>query len=184
MIYESHPWRSALLKDADVLTRWMNKPDSDRRSFLVEQKVFLGAFTIRRLMQSFKLSTATADIPIDCTRFRCVKDVTWWDRWQWWEHYDVEHPTRHRVTIKQLVNQIIHSYIFFETEFEPGVPSLIFTSDYDRSKALLSINLTVFISLMRLVAEDEPEIMQIRWRDDLRDYELWGGSGPAPWERS
>jgi hypothetical protein len=51
MIWESWPWRQSLLRDADTLARWVRKDPSDRRAFLTEQKVFNGAYAIRKLYQ-------------------------------------------------------------------------------------------------------------------------------------
>jgi hypothetical protein len=45
MIRESWPWRDRLAKDADLIDRWTAKTaDSERRSFLIEQKVFFAAY--------------------------------------------------------------------------------------------------------------------------------------------
>ncbi len=56
MIYESYPWKRDLLRDADIIERWAaKKTDSEYRSMLLEKKVFLSAFVIRKLIEDYKV---------------------------------------------------------------------------------------------------------------------------------
>lgn len=59
MILESSPWKAALARDADLIARWALKPASERRSFIVERKLFLSAYSMRKLSDDQKLSTQT-----------------------------------------------------------------------------------------------------------------------------
>ena len=48
LIHEGGPWKERLAKDADVIERWSAKTGvMERRSFLVEQIVFLAAYAMR-----------------------------------------------------------------------------------------------------------------------------------------
>ncbi|KRE15072.1 hypothetical protein ASE63_17700 [Bosea sp. Root381] len=66
MIHESAPWKAHLVRDARLIERWAAKPKhSERRSFLIERKVFLAAYAMRKLDDGIKLSDLlTADMQV------------------------------------------------------------------------------------------------------------------------
>ncbi|MBR0914064.1 hypothetical protein [Bradyrhizobium japonicum] len=60
MIFESHPWKQQLLRDAGSLKRISKTPlNKGNESFLLtrlERLIFLGAYSMRKLDESGKLS--------------------------------------------------------------------------------------------------------------------------------
>jgi len=59
MISESAPWKDHLALDANLIERWAAKPRSTaRRSYIIEQKVFLTAYAMRKLLEGEKLSNS------------------------------------------------------------------------------------------------------------------------------
>lgn len=57
MIHESGPWKTNLIRDTALTERWAAKPHHyDRRSFLIERKVFLAAYAMRKLDEDLKSS--------------------------------------------------------------------------------------------------------------------------------
>jgi len=50
MIAESSHWKEPLGRDADIIERWALKPDNERRYAILERKIMLSAFAIRRLV--------------------------------------------------------------------------------------------------------------------------------------
>ncbi|MCJ8518522.1 hypothetical protein ABID21_001154 [Pseudorhizobium tarimense] len=58
MIADSAPWKDELLKDADLIERWAAKArPSERGSILIERKVFVSAFAMRKLIECEKVSS-------------------------------------------------------------------------------------------------------------------------------
>jgi hypothetical protein len=75
MIWESGPWKDLLLNDAALLERWSAKASvTDRRSMLIERKVFLAAYTIRKLYEAQKLSTSFRDRSVRCWTYPAISN--------------------------------------------------------------------------------------------------------------
>lgn len=183
MIYESWPWRQDLLKDADILDRWAVKAVTERRSALIEKKVFVGAYSMRRLLQSEKLSTITKNKSIACRRFRSINPMDWHGRWGVWDYYDLTNGTDTNLSFPRVLDLIIHSYIFmefYETE-DTTTPSIAFNSDMKRNDYLWSLPLSDFTSLMRFIAMDNPPNYQRRRIEGTGEWEVWQGFGDPPW---
>lgn len=59
VIWESGPWKEALLKDADLLDRWASRRDrAVQRDVIFEKKIFLAAYSMRRLIEAEKLCSS------------------------------------------------------------------------------------------------------------------------------
>jgi hypothetical protein len=115
MIWESWPWRQSLLRDAETLARWGKKNPSDRRAFLIEHKVFNGAYGIRKLYQAKKLSSSFDDLSIQCLIYPGqAKTISLQDSHKWNDHYDFEDSRRDTIPAKRLIDMIIHSFTFAE----------------------------------------------------------------------
>jgi hypothetical protein len=75
MIWESGPWKDVLLADAGLLERWAVKTKvTSRRSLLIERKVFLAAYTIRKHWEAQKLSTSFRDLSFRCLTYLAISD--------------------------------------------------------------------------------------------------------------
>jgi hypothetical protein len=182
VIYESWPWKQQLLKDADILERWATKPESDRRGYLLESKVFNSAYAMRKLAHSYKLSSSFDDRSVNCTRYPSVKPMTWQDRWQYWEHFDLESPKPINISALTLIDTIIHSYIFWEfvNEDPQLTTKFIVTSDWKRNKYLIEFGLEAYVGLMREAGQDHPSNIQMAYSEQDGDWRMWRGHGQAP----
>ena len=165
MIYESWPWRRDLMRDADILDRWAAKSMSERRSVLIEKKVFVAAYAMRRLLQAGKLSTSTDRKPVTVDQFPSIKPIGKQDRWDFHLHYDIAAGSSSTLPAYRLLDLIIHSFIFAEWQDEVNNRLMIaFTSDRTRDQHLYLVALTDFVDLIRFVATDDPEM--IVWKRD------------------
>jgi hypothetical protein len=181
VIYESWPWRQELLRDADVLQRWKGRPFSARRDFIVEKKVFIAAYAMRKLMESFKLSSDQSGHHVPCRIYPFLKRLTWRDRGEYYEHYDMERPQRASVSTSALFNLIIHSFIFTEAVTLCGHSyGFLVTSGHRRDDGLWEVNFDHYIALMRRVAEDDPAAMAMRFDETKQDWVVWRGIGDPP----
>lgn len=162
MIYESHPWKTRLGKDAEMIERWAAKPAiTARRSFIVEQKVFLSAYAIRRLLDAPKLSTTFHERSVRCRLFsalegRKVTTANWHD---YHELYEFNDPVARSINLRDLLDIIIHSLVFAEILNEDGtIQGFIVTSHRKRDK-LWEIHLSEYITVMQDIAHDYPSTM-------------------------
>ncbi len=76
MIFESHPWKQQLLRDASSLKRIsktpLNDDNEDRLLTRLERLILVGAYSMRKLQESGKLSTDWTAIKLQCFRFAFV----------------------------------------------------------------------------------------------------------------
>lgn len=181
VIFESGPWRRDLIRDAATLERWLAKKVSESRSIIIEKKVFLAAYAMRRLLQSDKLSSSTETKNIRVDRFPSVKPLEKRDRWKLHEHYDFEAGSPAQITVPRLLNLIIHSFVFQEWYDDITCQtSVVFTSDTQRNKFLWLIPASAFVELMRFVAQDDPSSYFCRFDPERGEWLEWRGHGDPP----
>lgn len=100
------------------MTRW-----TTRTGFLVERDVLVGMFTIRRLIESAKTSCFLPRERVSL-QMHPLKDRVpgIYDRWSYWEYYDMESKRQTELTVHELVTLFIHSLFIhsFVLEFYPS----------------------------------------------------------------
>jgi hypothetical protein len=182
MIWESWPWRQSLLRDAETLARWARRNPSDRRAFLIEQKVFNGAYAIRKLYEAQKLSTSFDDFAIKCVRYSCRSQmITHRNEHKFIEHYNFDDPNRCTVGFKRVINMIVHSFTFAEViDKDLYVEAFLITSDRCRYTGLWQIELSDFVRLMRSVGNDSPSSCRTVRDPQSGKWFEWRGHGEPP----
>jgi hypothetical protein len=159
MIHESSPWKAALAHDANMIERWAAKPrSSERRSFLLEQKIFLAAYSLRKLDEATKFSTEILANPIQVQRYAVNRlGYAAANNFRFDDYFDLANPQKNEITGRQLVNLLIHSLVFVEVLAEDlSVAAFLVTSDREAVRGLVEVDLTAFTDLMRRAAEDYP----------------------------
>lgn len=116
MIWESGPWKDALLADADLLERWARKPKvTERRSLLIEREVFLAAYTMRKLWEAQTLSTSFRDRCLHCLTYPAISTrITHSNNHRLQELYDLDSSEERSIAACDPIDLIIHSFIFSE----------------------------------------------------------------------
>lgn len=158
MIWESGPWKDLLLSDATLLERWSAKASvTERRSMLIERKVFLAAYTIRKLYEAQKLSTRFRDQSLRCRTYPALSDRITRHSVRLEELYDFDSPHDRAIAVRDLIDLIIHSFVFSEFLREDMmVEGFLVASDKRRYDRLWLIEMKAFIRLMRQVGGDYP----------------------------
>ena len=115
MIWESHPWRDELERIADRFDSWREdcNDEDEQTSFEQERDVFLSAFILRKLIDAKKLPNSLVAATIDVDAYPLIERVP--DHMNWHrleEFYDSERRGTRTLTVEQLCNQFIHSFIF------------------------------------------------------------------------
>lgn len=184
MIWESGPWKDLLLNDATLLERWSARASvTERRSMLIERKVFLAAYTIRKLYESQKLSTSFRSRSIRCRTYPAISDRITRHSVGLDDLYDLYRPEERVIAVRDLIDLIIHSFVFSEFLREDlTVRGFLVTSDKKRYDRLWFVEMKAFIGLMRQVGSDYPSTMAGVFNRDRNDWELWQGHGDPPAE--
>lgn len=167
MIWESGPWRAELGRIADRLEAWQVEFDieDDQVAFEQERDAFLSAFMLRKLIEAHKLPDSLVASPIHLDAYPLlndrVPDHLNWDRVD--EFYDWDHPERRTLTLEQVCNQFIHSFIcMVETSYDeddpPGTPvglrGFFVASDRTRSSVLYRLGLASYTEVLQRAAHD------------------------------
>ena len=184
MIYESSPWKRELIKDADIIFRWSaKKTNSDYREFVLEKKIFLSAFSIRKLIDDCKITDKVKNHLLPCVEFKKIseRNINFTNRHRVPDYFDFSCSTNKRsVRMYDLTNQIIHSVIFIfsfdegtqENKLRVPVSGFLVSSDRksNKGKSVYLIGVEDYVKAMRLVGNDD--VTSARWERDLETSEL------------
>jgi hypothetical protein len=178
MIHESSPWKTALVRDAELIERWAAKPYSARRSFLIERKVFLAAYSLRKLGDDVKISNATLTQSIGVRVSPPLKEG-FSNLRHWVERYfDLENSVRRQLTWRQVLNMVIHSAVFAElVDDDECVTGFMVTSDKEIKRGLVHVQLSDFVQLMRTASVDYPTLVHQAWDAHAGKWVSWAGHG-------
>ncbi|WEK62094.1 MAG: hypothetical protein P0Y60_04880 [Candidatus Microbacterium colombiense] len=157
MIGDSGPWREELQKSSARLRRWSTQQRWTHRTyFLAERDIMMGAYAIRRLMDSGKTSSLLGARRYPVVQFPLTGRVPMTlDRFTPEDFYDLEKPTRGEINVARLCNQVIHSFVFQIFLAEDETTAVMFVSDRDRARRLHSISFEVISELFSYVARED-----------------------------
>ena len=170
MISDSVPWRGELLKTAEALERRASlKRWTTRTGFLVERDLMVGMFAIRRLVESAKTSSLLPNERVSFGMHPLTGRVPGtYDRWSYWEFYDMDSKQQTELTVRDLVNLFIHSFVLgFYPLSEDGPATIWVVSERDRHKRLYSIPFAGVIALFRRVGDEDVVHMEGKWNDTM-----------------
>ncbi|MBB4243740.1 MULTISPECIES: hypothetical protein [Rhizobium] len=159
MIWDSWPWKQALLADANKLQGLILGDGASEVAY--ERSVFLAGFTIRKLLEAKKLTDKVAQSDVRCRKLALldpsrIPDLMNWHRAN--EFYDYEKRKAGTVKLSFFTNQLIHSFIFIaavKDDTDLLAEGFFVTTDYDRGKFLYQYDLNELVRVMRLVGNDE-----------------------------
>ena len=183
MIHESAPWKAHLARDADLIQRWAAKPGhSARRSFLIERKVFLAAYAMRKLDDAAKLSTDTLGSPMAVFRFPPTRagysEIT---SHHFDEFFDLGTPTRAGIPRRRVLDLLIHSRVFVEVLSQAETfDAFMVTTDHEQARGLVQVEIAAFVDLMRLVANDYPTSIRRTLNSTTGRRRIWAGHDEPP----
>ncbi len=118
MIWDSSPWREIL--DADG--KWLNSicasdTLSEKQLCDIEQKIFLSAYSIRKLIEAKKIPDFISNKK--CPLLKAARHDSVIHHYNWHhieKHYDVFNASLEQRPLTFLLNQIIHSHVFIYVE--------------------------------------------------------------------
>jgi len=197
MIWESWPWKCYLWKEAAALEKAMSRkalsPGAERSEWVLsklERTLFTAAFSIRKLIDSQKLSDECLAHSIPAERFPAIgakrPGLINWHHFD--EHFDTGSLTLCRLRTRDLCNLLIHSFQFLFTHDEDmHLDGFLVSSDRYRTSWLYRVDLKDAIEWVRYVATDDVDLTEVkrtpkgdikvtkarRWQEaarDMREY--------------
>lgn len=116
----------------------------------------VGMFTVRRLVESAKTSSLLPRERVSLGIHPLTGRVPGiYDRWSYWEYYDMDSKRQTELTVRQLVSLFIHSFVLeFHPQSEDGPATIWVVSERDRHKWLYSIPFARVAELFRRVGDE------------------------------
>jgi len=163
LISESYYWKESLLDCANNLERYSKLKDIKPKDLVeIEKDIFISFYSIRKLMDTPKISDSTIELKINLNWSPNLKNVTMLNSHNMHELYDLNDIRVETKNLRFLCNQFVHSYIF-EVVIEDGVglSCCYFTSDRDKNKKIFFITVEVLVHILNLVGNDYPSKLKI-----------------------
>jgi hypothetical protein len=138
-----------------------------------EQTIMLGFYSIRKLIDSRKLTIDFASEQVKVTTYRPTgKHVHMMNCRNLDELYDFNSGKFRTVTLKYLCHQIIHSYVFGLIFDESNrFTSIVVSSEQARLRELLEVDVAVITTLFERAGKGEDdEAISIRYNNKQGDY--------------
>ena len=117
----------------------------------------VGMFTIRRLIEAAKTSSLLPRERVSFGMHPLTGRVPGiFDRWAYWEYYEMDSKRQTELTVRELVSLFIHSFVLeFYPESEHGPAMIRVVSERDRPKWLYSISFARVAALFRRVGNED-----------------------------
>lgn len=163
MIHESSYWKEDLLKLAIKLnSRLTQNRWGERNLFSIEKEIFLGFYSVRKLIESRKISDSISKKSYLINIFKYVGNdesiFTYFKE----EDYDLHHEHIVNIDLLSLCNQFIHSHHFIPSiSNHNNLVGFLFCSDYKRTSHLYYISLTEIIDIFKMIGTNYPSSMII-----------------------
>ena len=149
-------WKDELVKVADRLeaktkqTRW-----TDRTGVLVERDFIVGAYAMRKLVDSQDVPELLSGRHIPVRRYELTGRPP--DDGDISESYDFENGRRSTLSVKELCHEIVHSFTFtfFVGETADLFDGIYVSSDRDKKRHLYLVLASDFIALCLDVAAED-----------------------------
>ena len=156
MIYDSKFWKDDLLKLAKKLElRLVQKRWSEKSYFAVEKEIFLGFYSIRKLIEAKKISESIANKIYKIYEFKKKsKDINLISE-DFSGEFDFSKSKIVEVSVIKICNQFIHSFFF--APLIPEGNSLIgffICSDNKRKTGIYLITIFDIVEIYRLVGNN------------------------------
>lgn len=137
MIYESWPWRRELERTAKRIGKVQAfKYLRNDTLAILERDIFVGFFSVRKLIDAkSKIERRVSTMEVQIERCNATQPMGAYERYEFFDFFDLEKP--HKVTkdINYLANQMVHSLLMsFGCLRESDELGVFFVSDKDRLK--------------------------------------------------
>lgn len=170
MILDSSYWKDDLLKLADKLERRLiQKRWSEKSFYTLEKEIFLGFFSIRKLIESNKISESIATKTYRIYEFPKNKNIESIVSINPKNDFEFGKTTQVDITIAALCNQFIHSY-----HFVPFIPEgkaligFIFCSDYKRKTGIYMMTIFDVVDIYRQAGNNYPSTYSAKRINDQK----------------
>ena len=169
---ESQYWKEDLVNYQKKFQPKKKPPRwSEKLQVNFEKDVTIAFFMIRKLIESKKLSSRTANYTACIYRSLCVKSVNNMNFWDIDKLYDLEREEQVSKKVVFLCNQLIHGgaiYAYRGTDRNWG--GIYTCSDFERQKYVYKIPLNEILQILKITGHDYPQILSWKYSEAKGDY--------------
>lgn len=162
MFRESKHWKEPLLKSASYLQCLRFSDRTSERTYVrVEKELFLGFYSIRKLLDTFKVSDSTKAMEFEVAWHPNQRSVDYMNWHKIEENYDLSIRKSETRDLRFICNQFIHSCIFILSECDNRLEGFFVVSDRERLTRCYFITLKQVLQVFRAVGKDYPSSLQL-----------------------
>ena len=158
MIWDSVPWKADLLATAKRLEKMIRtRQPSERRLRALEKELFIGFYSIRKLIEANLVSTTTKKLEVPLVSYPSTGKKTTMINWHRVDQlFDFSKGRAHAVRLLDLANKMIHSYVYLPmtTSATGPVKWILIASDRQRNHSIHEIELSSYPRNRVVIARD------------------------------
>ncbi len=172
MIWESRYWKEDLLKYSSKLKNRINqKKWFDSSLANTEKEIMLSAFMIRKLGESNRISDELINQNVKILEYENNgKKIDIIRRLAPERFFKIDNPHRGTISINDLCNSIIHSYVFVLIFYDNTFKSFWVASDHNRYKRLYEIEIDQYINILNEIGSYWPKTGVMKYDNKRKDY--------------
>ena len=172
MIWQSSYWKKDLLKIADILEKRTNqKKWFDASNANAEKEIMISAFMIRKLFESRKIDSAIENKLIKITKYKANgKKISVLRRLSPERYFDMEKAISSTISVKDIYNNIIHSYVFQLLFIDKEFKYFCIASDRNRFRFMFEIKVIDYINILKEIGNYWPKSELWVYDDEKEDY--------------
>ena len=160
MIWESVYWKEPLLKSAAWLRSVRLSGATQERTLVkIEKEIFIGFYSIRKLLETLKVTDSTKNKKFELEWFQNSKKPNYLNWYHIERFYDLTKSNKESRDIGYICNLFIHSYVFLISG-EGKIYGSYVSTDKLKNKKLYFVSLNNILSIFRLVGRDYPSSSQ------------------------
>lgn len=138
-----------------------------------EKEIMISAFMVRKLFESKRIDKNIVNKSIPIIKFKSNgKRIHFLRRLDPDRYFDLEKPISDRIICKELINNIIHSYIFLLLFEETIFKWFWVSSDYNKFEYIIQIEVREYLKILKEVGEYWPNGEIYQFNKKLNDFEV------------
>ena len=181
MSYSSFFWKKQLKRDVSYILKKMDvdlgeikdEEKLDQIFSTIEIKLFTIAYSLRKLIDTNKVSTKLSNTQIKILAYpKNSSKITIMNNHRLDEHYDFSGKIIKKLYIRDICNQIIHSYIFQLGVYGDKLFYIFFNSDYKKNKYLSKLKIKDLLKIVIKFTDNYPKRVSMIYCEEMLDYEI------------
>jgi len=162
MIGESCYWKDPLLESAVLFKSYSKKEIEESDLVQIEREVFLGFYSIRKLMDTSKISDKIKQWQLSLVWHPNKGEVDTVHCHNLEDLFDLDKKQQTTKSLRFICNQIIHSFIFKICLSDDGYfEGIFFSSDTEKNLRLFFITTASLVEIFEIVGNDYPSHLNI-----------------------